>query len=98
MHEKKVITEKKPSSKLQNQRNVSKIIQGQVRKHTRQARKQEQKQGNENLSTYRYVALKNSIGPKRVFIGAFSMVIGASFINLGSRNPHSLARRRKSFQ
>ena len=53
MHEKKVITEKKPSSKLQNQRNVSKIIQGQVRKHTRQARKQEQKQGNKNASTYR---------------------------------------------
>ena len=38
------------------------------------------------------------MGPKRVFMGAFSIVIGASFTNRGSLNPHSLASRRKSFQ
>ena len=31
-------------------------------------------------------------------MGAFSIVIGASFTNRGSLNPHSLASRRKSFQ
>ena len=41
MHEKKVIiTEKKTSSKSQNQRNVSEVKREQVRKHTKQVRKQ----------------------------------------------------------
>ena len=31
-------------------------------------------------------------------MGAFSIVIGASFTNRGSLKPHSLASRRKSFQ